>query len=204
MTLLVKEEGIQAVYFGFVVISIIILVLGWIIIRDNRLSQNRSYQKIIFGDVSKSICSVDIIANGLFCAATMGATFALCDLWGREFLESLGYSGFYAALTGNSLIFIGIAISAPIWGLLAGYIHTAKLLSWSNTWFGSKLSVFVCFVTCFSVLCILALCIGASQSSHILSFSYVHNHTDKKVISAVFAFVNLCGIIGAVDYWYDA
>ena len=134
----------------------------------------------------------------------MGATFALCDLWGREFLESLGYSDFYAALAGNSLIFIGIAISAPIWGLLAGYMHMAKLLALGAI-FGLVASYLYLYVSLpVLVLCILALCIGASQSSHILSFSYVHNHTDKKVISAVFAFVNLCGIIGAVNYWYDA
>ena len=166
------------------------------IIRDKRLSQNRSYQQIRFRDVLKNICSADIITNGLFCATTMGATFALCDLWGREFLESLGYSVFYAALAGNSLIFIGIAISAPIWGWLAGYINTAKLLA-VGAMLGFITSCLYLYVSLpVIVLCILALCIGASQSSHILSFSYVHNHADKEVISAIFAFVNLCGIIG--------
>lgn len=196
MTLLVKKEGVQVVYLGFAVISVVILILGIVIIRDKRLSQNRSYQQIRFRDVLKNICSADIITNGLFCATTMGATFALCDLWGREFLESLGYSVFYAALAGNSLIFIGIAISAPIWGWLAGYINTAKLLA-VGAMLGFITSCLYLYVSLpVIVLCILALCIGASQSSHILSFSYVHNHADKEVISAIFAFVNLCGIIG--------
>ena len=196
MTLLVKAEGTQIVYLGFAIISIIILALWWLIIEDNRLPQNKSYQQIGFGGMLKSICRIDVIANGLFCATTMGATFALCDLWGKEFLESLGYSIFYAALAGNSLIFIGIALTAPIWGWLASYINTAKLLA-VGAMLGFIASCLYLYVSLpVIVLCILALCIGASQSSHILSFSYVHNYADKKVISAIFAFVNLCGIIG--------
>ena len=192
MTLLVKEEGIGLVYLGFAVVSIIILILGYLIIKDNHISKHISYESARFADMLKSICKINILANGLFCTATMGATFALCDLWGKEFLESLGYSDFYAVLAGNSLIFIGIAITAPIWGWLAGYINTAKLLALG--FMASCLYLYVSLPVI--VLCILALCIGASQSSHILIFSYVHNHVDKKVISAVFAFVNLCGIIG--------
>jgi len=196
MSLLVKGEGIAFVYLSFAVVSIIILILGYLIIKDNHLSKHLFHEPTRFVDVLKSIFKINILANGLFCTATMGATFALCDLWGKEFLESLGYSDFYAALAGNSLIFIGIAISAPIWGWLAGYINTAKLLAFGAI-LGFVASCLYLYISLpIAILCILALCIGASQSSHILSFSYVHTHVDKKVISAVFAFVNLCGIIG--------
>lgn len=167
-----------------------------LIVYDNRSKKKLSRENIIFKDILKAIHSRGIVSNGLFCAATMGATFALCDLWGREFLASLGYSEFYASLAGNSLIFIGIAITAPLWGLMTKYVAIRTLLS-IGALLGVVSSVLYLYISIPVVLlCILSLGIGASQSSHILSFSYVHKYSHKTAISAVFAFVNLCGIIG--------
>lgn len=196
LTMIVTDNNWQFIYFCFSIISVFIFVAAVLIIADNKSKKNLSYDSISLKAVLKTIYCRDIISSGLFCATTMGATFALCDLWGREFLASLGYSQFYASLAGNSLIFIGIAITAPLWGLLIQFISIKRLLS-----IGALLGVvssgfYLSFTIPVFILCLLALGIGASQSSHILCFSYAHKHSSKIVISAVFAFVNLCGIVG--------
>ncbi|QLE79555.1 MFS transporter [Francisella sp. Scap27] len=196
LAMIVTESNWQIIYFCFSLIGVLILIITILIVYDNKSKKKLSRENIIFKDIFKAIYSQGIISNGLFCAATMGATFALCDLWGREFLASLGYSEFYASLAGNSLIFIGIAITAPLWGLMTKYVAIRTLLS-IGALLGVVSSVLYLYIPIPVVLlCILSLGIGASQSSHILSFSYVHKYSHKAVISAVFAFVNLCGIIG--------
>lgn len=196
LTMIITDNNWQFIYFCFSLVGVFILVIAMLVVSDNKSKKKLSRENVIFKDILKAIYSRNIINNGLFCAATMGATFALCDLWGRDFLASLGYSEFYASLAGNSLIFIGIAITAPLWGLMTKYVAIRTLLS-IGALLGVVSSALYLYISIpVFLLCILSLGIGASQSSHILSFSYVHKYSRKAVISAVFAFVNLCGIIG--------
>ena len=195
LTVALNHTSWQVIYSYFAIICVIILIASIVFVYDNK--ENKSKQnKTNIKEVFAGIFRVDVVANGLFCAFTMGATFALCDLWGREFLLSLGYSNYYSSLAGNSLIFIGIAITAPMWGWLTRFLNAKYLLMIGAVLGFLASGVYLYFALPVIILCLLSLCIGASQSSHILSFSYVHANANKKVISAVFAFVNLCGVAG--------
>lgn len=199
LTMIVTDNNWQLIYLTFSIISIFIFIVVVLVVADNKSKKKLSRKKVVLKDIVNAIYCRGIMGSGLFCATTMGATFALCDLWGREFLASLGYSQFYASLAGNSLIFIGIAVTAPLWGMLAQFVSIKRLLA-IGALLGVISSAFYLYISMpVMVLCILAVGIGASQSSHILCFSYVHKHSNKIVISAVFAFVNLCGIIGGAS-----
>lgn len=68
-----------------------------------------------------------ILLNGFFCFTIYGTTALFADLWSYRFLSLDGYADQYAGLA-SSMIFIGIAIFSPLWGVVATILNKQKSL----------------------------------------------------------------------------
>lgn len=63
------------------------------------------------------------MASRFYCFTIYGTTVLFADLWGIRYLGLIGFSQETAGLC-TSLIFIGIAIFSPIWGIIATAINS--------------------------------------------------------------------------------
>jgi MFS family permease len=140
-----------------------------------------------------------ILANGLYCACTVGVTFALTDLWGKPALMTIDQlSEGTASAAANSLVFIGIAVCSPLWGAFASAVGTNKKLLVLGALMGSVSTLMMLYVPMHVVgLYITGFLIGAAQSAHVLNFDVVRSMVDKKHTATAMAFLNIFGIGGA-------
>jgi MFS family permease len=140
-----------------------------------------------------------ILVNGLYCACTVGVTFALTDLWGKPGLMTIDQiSEGAASAASNSLVFIGIAVCSPLWGALASAVGTNKKLLILGALMGSVSTLMMLYVPMHVVgLYITGFLIGAAQSAHVLNFDVVRSLVDEKHTATAMAFLNIFGIGGA-------
>ena len=140
-----------------------------------------------------------ILVNGLYCACTVGVTFALTDLWGKPALMTIDQiSEGTASAASNSLVFIGIAICSPLWGAFASAVGTNKKLLILGALMGSVSTLMMLYVPMHVVgLYITGVLIGAAQSAHVLNFDVVRSLVDEKHTATAMAFLNIFGIGGA-------
>ena len=122
----------------------------------------------------------------------MGATSAFSALWGIQYLTTVKHISTTNAASACSLVFVGVAITSPIWGIIASYLNSSKrpliiasLLAAINTvillYYAHTLPVIM--ITCFLF--------GSFQSAHVLNFTLVGRIVEKNVLGTSLAFINM-------------
>ena len=162
-------------------------------------SAERASIKDTFYQLWELLKQPQILVNGLYCACTVGVTFALTDLWGKPALMTIDQiSEGVASAASNSLVFIGIAICSPLWGALASAVGTNKKLLVLGALMGSVSTLMMLYVPMHVVgLYVTGFLIGAAQSAHVLNFDVVRSLVDEKHTATAMAFLNIFGMGGA-------
>jgi len=133
-----------------------------------------------------------LLLNGFYCMAICGTTAIFADLWGISYFNHVfGYSQETAAYA-SSLIFIGVALSSPMWGFLATLIDNNKSLLVSASAIGIVLLSILLYVkVSIPILFVLCFLFGSVQSVHVLNFTIITKQIDKKNLGTGIAFINL-------------
>lgn len=133
-----------------------------------------------------------MLLNGLYCTFMMGATSVFSALWGINYLITVkGTSEPVAALT-SSLVFIGVAVASPFWGILASIFSNVKLLLISAAILASIDTYCLLYVHIGTVgLYITGFLFGVFQSVHILNFAIVQRGVDSRYLGSVLALLNM-------------
>ena len=132
-----------------------------------------------------------IILNGLFCFTIYGTTALFADLWSFRFLSLDGYSDQYAGIA-SSMIFVGIAIFSPLWGVIATIINKEKLLLILASIFGFFIVIAVVYLHVSpKLMCILCVLWGGMQAVHVLNFTILRTQINPMYIATGLAVVNL-------------
>jgi len=132
-----------------------------------------------------------ILLNGFFCFTIYGTTALFADLWSFRFLRLDGYSDYSAGLAA-SMIFVGIAIFSPLWGVVATIFNREKifLILASVVGFFIVLAIVYLHVSpvVMSILCVLW---GGMQAVHVLNFTILRSQISPMYIATGLAMVNL-------------
>lgn len=132
-----------------------------------------------------------ILLNGFFCFTIYGTTAIFADLWSYRFLSLDGYSVHYAGLA-SSMIFIGIAIFSPLWGVIATLLNKQKSLLVLASIFGLFIVIAIVYMHVDPIImCILCILWGGMQAVHVLNFTILRMHISPLYIATGIAAVNL-------------
>lgn len=127
---------------------------------------------------------------------------AFAELWGPTYLEYAYGISRTAAANANSMIFIGCAVGAPLWGLFSDFLRvrripiivaaTGALLVFCIVLYGKHLSI--------HVLSILLFLFGFLSSAQILVFAIAREVTPVKVSGTAIGVVNMLVMIGGIIF----
>lgn len=132
-----------------------------------------------------------ILLNGFFCFTIYGTTALFADLWSYRFLSLDGYSDQYAGLA-SSMIFIGIAIFSPLWGVIATVLNKQKALLTIAPILGLFIVTAIVYLHLNPIfLCFLCILWGGMQAVHVLNFTILRTHISPMYIATGIAMVNL-------------
>lgn len=132
-----------------------------------------------------------ILYNGFFCFTIYGTTAIFADLWSFRFLSLDGYAEHSAGLA-SSMIFIGIAIFSPLWGVIATVLNKQKILLTLAPILGFFIVLAIVYLHLSPVLlCLLCVLWGGMQAVHVLNFTILRTHISPAYIATGIAAVNL-------------
>lgn len=132
-----------------------------------------------------------ILLNGFFCFTIYGTTALFADLWSYRFLSLDGYDDGYAGLA-SSMIFIGIAVFSPLWGVIATILNKQKILLTIASIIGFFIVIAIVYMHLNPILmCILCVLWGGMQAVHVLNFTILRAHISPLYIATGLAMVNL-------------
>jgi predicted MFS family arabinose efflux permease len=177
------------------IISFIVLLLSIFVIKMYPEYKKENMQNKRSNETLKDIISViqnkQIWLNGLYCFTIYGTTVLFADLWGVRYLTLYGFPKEVAGIC-TSLIFIGVCIASPLWGILASIKDGEKRFLMISPTIGFFVVTYLIFfnhsVTIAFVLCIL---FGASQAVHVLNYSALRNTVSATQIATGLAVVNM-------------
>ncbi len=130
--------------------------------------------------------------NGMYCSFMMGATSVFSALWGINYLMIVKGQTEVVAATTSSLVFLGVALTSPLWGAVASALNSNKaplmiaaFLATINTYclLYASIPVWLLYLTGFLF--------GAFQSAHVLNFTIVSRLVSKNYLGSSLAFMNI-------------
>ena len=129
--------------------------------------------------------------HGFYCFTIYGTTVLFADLWGIRYLSLLGFSKDMAG-TCTSMIFIGIAVFSPLWGILATAIDSERKPLIVDPLLGVFIVVALLYINVNPYIA-LVLCVlfGGVQAVHVLNYSSLRKSVSPARIATALALVNL-------------
>lgn len=195
LVFLARHLSISQIMALILIISVILLLVSIFIIRvhpDYSKQNKQNGQKISsLKDIVTVFKNKQIWFNGLYCFTIYGTTVLFADLWGIKYLQLTGFSQANAGYC-TSLIFIGVAISSPIWGAIASVFDGEKKFLLITPIFGFFIVTYLLFFnTSFPVAVILCILFGSVQAVHVLNYSALRNTVSATQIATGLAVVNM-------------
>lgn len=187
--------------------GIILAIMIWLIVRDNADGSDRKVR--LGGEVWKAVgrglaetASLPRVWHIAFMAAAMsGSMLAIGGLWGTPFLMSAyGLDRTYAAGL-VSLLLLGWAVGAPLWGLVSDRTGKRKAVLVFNCLLITVSLAIVCFVDELPLsLCVICLILcGFGGGAMTVSFALAREVTPDEISGSVTGIVNSATVFsGAV------
>ncbi|QLE79438.1 MFS transporter [Francisella sp. Scap27] len=195
LVIMAKYTSISVIMSGVFLVSVVLLLFSIFVIKIHPSYETKpAIQKRKVSAVQnllKIMKNEQIWLHGFYCFTIYGTTVLFADLWGIRYLGLIGFSQETAGLC-TSLIFIGIAIFSPIWGIIATAINSeAKPLI-----FAPLLGIFVVISllylnTSLYVAFILCILFGGIQAVHVLNYSSLRKSVAPVRIATALALVNM-------------
>ena len=138
-----------------------------------------------------------VLLNGLYCTFAMGATAVFADLWGIDYLSRVKDIPITTAATACSIVFIGVAVLSPFWGVIASLLRSSRIpLIWSAIL--SVITTILLLYINIPVWGIFLVCFlfGGFQAVHVLNFTILKDVVDSKYLGSAIAFVNMFTVAG--------
>ena len=154
-------------------------------------NKHNNKQSQTLKDILAVLKNKQIWFNGLFCFTIYGTTVLFADLWGIRYLTLYGFSQSQAGFC-TSLIFIGVCIFSPIWGVIASAVNREKIFLLISPIFGFFIVTYLLFynqnIIVAYILCVL---FGGVQAVHVLNYSALRNAVSATQIATGLAAVNM-------------
>ena len=203
LSIMVEHGNWHIIFIGISIIGFILTALILLFVKDNTTLKNLDNTSISFIEILKQIGTLlkkpQIFLNGLFCLFSMGVVFAITDIWGKIYLmNAQGLSETAAATAANSMVFLGVAITSPLWGAAATALSNNKRLIVFGGLLGTVSTTLLFYGgSNLFMLYVAGFCIGMAMASHVLNFDIVKNLVHPKIVATGMALLNMCGMLGA-------
>lgn len=192
-------ESWQNTYYLLAAIGLLLMILIWVFIRNK--------PEVLIIDTSSSNISVlkalkTILGNRqTWFVALIGFAFwapmsVFGELWGVSFLEKSEHVSSIIANSQMKYLWFGVATGGPVWGYLSSkgrkqVTNTAFLLAFSASTcllYLDHLSIFIMNILLFAF--------GFAGSAQCISFGYMHDLHDAKLLGTALGFNNMFVILG--------
>ncbi|MBT4885127.1 MAG: MFS transporter [Legionellales bacterium] len=201
LSISIEENGWQSAIIGLTIIGVVLTALIAVIIKNNPkhksvLSTNDKLSLV--ASLKLIIKSKQSWAIALYAFACWGPVTSFAELWGVEFLrQHLVITKTEAAAIVSS-VWIGIAIGAPIIGIIAAkkkkfisILRVTSLIGFIATFwliFGPVKSIYLAHI--------LAIGFGIAAASQILTFSMITENIPDNLAGTAIGFMNMAVVAG--------
>lgn len=195
LVIMSKYISISMIMSGVFLVSVMLVLLSIFVIKIHpsyEVKQAVDQRKISsLQNLLKVMKNKQTWLHGFYCFTIYGTTVLFADLWGIRYLGLLGFSQESAGLC-TSLVFIGIAVFSPLWGIIATAINseTKPLV------FAPLIGIFVVLSllyinTNLYIAFILCILFGGIQAVHVLNYSSLRKSVAPVRIATALALVNM-------------
>lgn len=195
LVILVGHYSIATIMQGVFIISLILLIFSIFVIKIhpdfNKQNKKDRPEVNVLKNLTEILKNKQIWLNGLYCFTIYGTTVLFADLWGIRYLQLSGFSEVSAGLC-TSMIFIGVAIFSPLWGIIATVFNGERRFLIIAPIFGLFIVIALLYLNSNPYIAY-ALCIlfGGTQAVHVLNYSALRNTVSPTQIATGLALVNL-------------
>jgi len=113
-------------------------------------------------------------------------------LWGINYLTTVYAMTRAEAASCVSMVYLGVALSSPVWGIVASITNGSKRWLVMASAIGIVVVTVLLYVqVSLTVALILCFMFGSVQSVHVLNFHLVHTNVKREQLGASIALVNL-------------
>jgi hypothetical protein len=148
-------------------------------------------------NLGKIATNPQVLLNGMYCMFVMGATSVFADLWGIDFLLRVRDIPITTGATACSLVFIGVAVLSPLWGIIASISKSSKIPLVCSALAAVLTTILLLYfdigTTGIFIICFM---FGGFQAVHILNFAILKDIVDIKYLASAIAFVNMFTVAG--------
>ncbi len=199
LRVLVDTMGWQVAMRGAAVAGIVIALIGWLIVRDKNPAQKTQYQHRVtsMSEVFKGLCTV-LVNRQLWFAGAVGCLFylflsAFAEFSAPAWLHQVHHLSRNHAAHATSMVFLGCAIGAPLWGLASDFMRRRRLpLLVSGV---SSLTVFSILLYTSSLsltsIYVLLFLFGFCSSAQILVFAIARELTPVHTAGTAIGLINM-------------
>ncbi|APC90897.1 MULTISPECIES: MFS transporter [Francisella] len=195
LVFLSKYLSISQIMALIFIVSFVLLLSSIFVIKTHpdykKENKYNNKQNQTLKDILAVLKNKQIWFNGLFCFTIYGTTVLFADLWGIRYLTLYGFTQNQAGFC-TSLIFIGVCIFSPIWGVIASAVDSEKKFLLISPIFGFFIVTYLLFfnenIIIAYILCVL---FGGVQAVHVLNYSALRNTVSVTQIATGLAIVNM-------------
>ena len=207
MSHLMLRVGWQLTLYYSAAAGIILMLILWVVLRDGtRHEKQDSGEMDLTHEVhlkltglKQIIASSQMWITGFIGLLTFLPITGFAEIWAMRFLETVGLSKFDAA-TGASMLFLGFAVGAPLWGIISDAMQSRRIPLMVGSFLSAGFMALVVFMPTTSLHVMYALLFLSSffASVEILIFAVSNDISRHSVSATAIAFTNMVVMVGGV------
>ncbi|MEO8402749.1 MAG: MFS transporter [Gammaproteobacteria bacterium] len=208
LRVLVDTTGWQTAIMAAAVAGVLLAIIIWAVVRDVN-PYNQGHYPHHTSDLSSVLSGLrQALKNRqIWLCGTVGCLLylflsAFAELWGPGYLEQAqNISRVYAA-NANSMVFLGCAIGAPLWGLFSDYLELRRvplIMGATGAIFAFCALLYMHNLPLLAVYLLLFI-FGFTSSVQILVFAIARELTSIKISGTAIGLVNMLVMIGGIVF----
>lgn len=207
MSYLMLWMGWQSTLYYSAAAGLVLMVLLWVILRDETDTKQQGHSEIDLAHevhvklngLKQIVCSSQMWITGLIGLLTFLPIAGFAEVWAVSFLQTVGLSKFDAA-TGASMLFLGFAVGAPLWGIISDTMQSRKIPLIMGSFLAAFFMALIVFMPSTSLVWMYTLLFLSTffASVEILIFAVSNDISRHSVSATAIAFTNMVVMIGGV------
>jgi len=207
LRVLVDSTGWQAAIMSAAIIGVVLTIILWAVVRDVNPNPETHYHHV--SDFSSVLVGLrgafknrEIWLCGIVGCLLYLFLSAFAELWGPAYLEQARDIPRTYAANANSMVFVGCAIGAPLWGLFSDFIALRRLPILIAALGSTIVFCTLLYIPHLSLpsIYLLLFLFGFLSSAQILVFAIAREATSIKVSGTAIGIVNMLVMIGGIIF----
>lgn len=199
---LVQSYGWRSSMEGAAALAFIIAIFLASIVRNapkNAAAPIPKTRSALLHEVKLLIKKPEAWINGIYSSAVFGIITIFVALWGIPFMQKVHHLNLAKATLLCNLVFIGVAVGAPLVGWLDTHLRSRKVLMVGSAFAATAILLIIIFGEGLpiSMTSVLMLLLGAVSSSYVLNFVIANEISTPHTRSTAIGFTNMFSVASA-------